>query len=113
MSEVDPVLSMLGLAARAGQLIPGTQRVREAAVAGELRFAIVASDASENSRRRLVPVLEARGVPHAVAFDRDRLGAAVGRAPLSAVGVTSASFAGRVRDLVGHDSSAGAVKDRA
>jgi ribosomal protein L7Ae-like RNA K-turn-binding protein len=107
MSEADPVLRLLGLAARAGAVIPGTQRVRDAAVGGELRFAIVAADASENSRAKLLPVLESRRIGHAVAFDRDRLGAAVGRAPLSAVGVTSASFAGQVQDLLGQEGRNG------
>jgi ribosomal protein L7Ae-like RNA K-turn-binding protein len=107
MSEADPVLRLLGLAARAGAVIPGTQRVRDGAVEGMVQFAIVAADASENSRAKLLPVLESRGIAHAVAFDRDRLGAAVGRPPLSAVGVTSASFAGRVQDLLGQDGLSG------
>jgi ribosomal protein L7Ae-like RNA K-turn-binding protein len=101
MSEADPVLRLLGLAARAGAVLPGTERVREAARAGSLHFVLVAADASANSRGKLRSVLSARGVEHVIAFDRDRLGAAVGRAPLSAVGITSDSLAGRIRSLLG------------
>src|SRR5687768_14391878 len=84
----EAVLRLLGLATRAGVLLPGTDRVREAARSGDLRFAIVAEDISDNSQDKLLPLLRSRGVPHAVGFRRSELGAAVGRAPLSAVGIT-------------------------
>jgi ribosomal protein L7Ae-like RNA K-turn-binding protein len=87
----------LGLAARAGALLPGTERVREAARGGFLRFAIVAKDTSDNSNDKLLPLLAKRGVPHVVAFTRAELGVAVGQAPLSAVGITAESFAGALR----------------
>jgi ribosomal protein L7Ae-like RNA K-turn-binding protein len=101
MSEADPVLRLLGLAARAGGVVSGTERVRNAANGGEVRFALLAADASENSRAKLMPALVANEVEHVVAYDRERLGAAVGRAPLSAVGVVNASLAARMKVLIG------------
>lgn len=108
MPDAD-LLRLLGLAARAGALVPGSERVREAARAGELGFAVVAADASGYRRDRLVPLLEGLGIPHIVAFDRARIGHAVGRAPLGAVGVTTASFAERLATLAGQ--TAGAAED--
>ena len=70
--------------------------MREAARGGSLRFAIVAEDTSDNSLDKLVPLLAKRGVPYAVAFTRDQLGLAVGKAPLSAVGITDASLAAQI-----------------
>ena len=67
--------------------------MREAARGGTLRFAIVAEDTSDNSLDKLLPLLEKRGLPHVVAFTREELGAAVGRAPLGAVGITDSNFA--------------------
>jgi ribosomal protein L7Ae-like RNA K-turn-binding protein len=93
-------LRLLGLAARAGAVVVGSERVREAARAGELRFALVAADTSSHRRDRLVPLLKGMGVPHVVGYDRDRLGEAVGKAPLGAVGVTEQSFADRLQSLV-------------
>ena len=92
----EAALRLLGLATRAGALLPGTERVREAARGGSLRFAVVAEDTSENSNDKLLPLLEKRGVPHVVAFTRDQLGSAVGRSPLSSVGITDASLAIRL-----------------
>ncbi len=91
---------MLGLAARAGAVIPGTDRVREAARSGSLHFVLVASDLSDNSRDKLLPLLEARQVPYAIVSDRDALGGAVGRAPLSALGITERKLAARVKEMV-------------
>ncbi len=93
-------LRLLGLAARAGAILPGTERVREAARAGDARLVLVAGDASANTRDKLIPLLEARRVPYALACDRARLGEAVGRAPLGAVAVLDPSLAGRIRELL-------------
>lgn len=96
----DALLRMLGLAARAGAVLPGTERVREAARAGALELVIVASDASDNSRDKLVPLLEARRLPYAVRFTRDELGGAIGKAPVSAVAITDKKLASRVKELI-------------
>lgn len=95
------MLRLLGLAARAGAILPGTERVREAARAGDARLVVVAGDASGNTRDKLIPLLEARRVPYALAGDRARLGEAVGRAPLGAVAVIDPSFAARIHELLG------------
>jgi ribosomal protein L7Ae-like RNA K-turn-binding protein len=91
---------MLGMATRAGVVVPGTERVREAARAGTLQLALVAEDASENSRGKLMPLLEARGIPHVVRFTRAELGAATGRGPLSAAGVLERALAARLQQLL-------------
>lgn len=103
MREAE-LLRFLGIAARAGAIVSGSDRVRQAARDGELRFAIIAADASHHRRDRLTPLLSGLGVPHIVAFDRERIGYAVGRAPLGAVGVTEVTFAERLALLAGAGS---------
>lgn len=100
-------LGLLGLAARAGAVAAGTERVREAARAGRLRYVILAGDAAANARSKLLPLLAARGVPVVEAFDRAGLGDAVGRSSLSAAGLTDASFAARIRMLLEPGSMGG------
>lgn len=92
---------MLGLAARAGAVLPGTERVREAARGEDLHFALVANDASDNSLDKLLPLLNARQIPYKVMFDRAELGGAIGKAPLSAIGIVDKRMAVRVIQLVG------------
>jgi len=107
-TTADAALRLLGLAARAGALLPGTERVRVAARAATLRFAIVAEDVSANSLDKLVPFLDARGIPYVRAFTREDLGAAVGKAPLSAVGITDETLSLRIRrELEGMNTEGG------
>jgi ribosomal protein L7Ae-like RNA K-turn-binding protein len=100
MPAPDRALGLLGMATRAGAAVPGTGRVREAARAGTLRLAVLATDASDNSRGKLLPLLAARGISHVIQYDRVALGAAVGRPPLSAVGVLDAGLADRLQTLL-------------
>ncbi|HEX6557940.1 MAG TPA: ribosomal L7Ae/L30e/S12e/Gadd45 family protein [Longimicrobiales bacterium] len=99
-SRAGALLQMLGLAARAGAVVPGTDRVREAARNGSLRIALVAADASENSRDKLLPLLQSRQIPYEIVFDRESLGGAVGKSPLSALGITEEKLASRVKELI-------------
>lgn len=109
MRAPDRALALLGMAARAGAVVPGTERVREAARGGGLRLALVAADASANSRGKLLPLLDARGIAHVVRYARGELGAAIGRAPLSAVGVMDEKLAERIGTLL--DEGAQALSD--
>jgi ribosomal protein L7Ae-like RNA K-turn-binding protein len=90
----------MGLAARAGAVVWGTQQVREAVRAGRVHFAMVADDLTATGRDKLIPMLDGREVPYAVRYSRDRLGGAVGRSPLAALGVTDAGFGARLRGLL-------------
>ena len=99
------LLDLLGLAARAGGIIRGTDAVRGGIRKGEVVLAILASDGSPTQLRKLTPLLEARGVPYRVLLDRERLGSAVGRGPLSAVGLTNRGFAKRAAELASALSS--------
>lgn len=102
----ESALALLGLAARGGRVHPGTERVREAARRGGVQHVLIAADSSANARDKLLPLLAAKHVPHTVAFDRARLGAAVGRAPLSAVGVSDVALAARILELMGESLEA-------
>lgn len=94
------------MAARAGAAVPGTQQVREKVRAGRVRFAIVANDLTPTGRDKLVPLLEGRRVSFAIRYTREELGAAVGRGPLAAVGVTDGNMARRLQTLLSDESSA-------
>jgi ribosomal protein L7Ae-like RNA K-turn-binding protein len=100
MQASDRALGLLGMAMRAGAVVHGTERVREAARSGTLQLAVIAADASGNSRGKLLPLLTARGISHVIRYDRNELGAAVGRAPLSAVGVMDRALAKRLHELL-------------
>lgn len=88
------MLSLLGIARRAGRLAVGTHAVTMAAKAGRLGVLVVASDASDNAISRLGSA--ARDVPRITAGDRAELGRAVGRNEVAVAGVTDAALAKKI-----------------
>lgn len=98
------MLGLLGLAARAGQVVVGTEQVRSLAEQGRVRFVLVASDLTANGRRRIVPKLERRGVAYAERSTRAELGDSVGRGPTGAIGLTDSRLAERIRKLLEESS---------
>ncbi|HET6231842.1 MAG TPA: ribosomal L7Ae/L30e/S12e/Gadd45 family protein [Longimicrobiaceae bacterium] len=99
------LLDLLGLAARARALASGTDAARQAVRDGEVRCVIVAADASPTQAKKLVPLMEARGVRFFTCLSRESIGAATGRGPVSAVGITNDSFARRAAELAAALSS--------
>lgn len=111
MPAPDRALGLLGMAARAGAIVTGTDRVRTAVRGGGLKLVLLATDASDNSREKLLPLLVARGVSHVIRYDRNELGAAVGRGPLSAVGLVDHALADRLQVLLRDSASRSDVPD--
>lgn len=103
----DPVLQLLGLAARAGVVTPGTGRVVDGVRRGRLAFVVVAADLTATGLAKLVPVLEREGVRFAVRYTRAELGGAVGRGPLAALGIADPGFGDRLAALVGDEERGG------
>ena len=88
---------LLGLARRAGAVMPGMDAARRALRQGEARLILMAGDASGVQLDKIRRLLEHRSIPRAVLGDRATLGAAVGTGPVSAVAVTAAPFADELR----------------
>jgi ribosomal protein L7Ae-like RNA K-turn-binding protein len=94
------VLDLLGLSARAGTLITGTDSVRQAVREARVHRVFLAEDAAPGQRQKVEPLLQARGVPSHILFSRVELGSAVGRSPVSAVGITDTNLARRLGELI-------------
>jgi ribosomal protein L7Ae-like RNA K-turn-binding protein len=94
------VLRLLGLGVRSRGAIVGVNQVREAAKRNKVLFAVVASDASQNSLDKLLPLLNARRVKFIEVPSASELGAAVGREQTAVVGIVDRQLAAGVRELV-------------
>ncbi len=97
------VLAFLGMARRAGNVVVGTDAVRQALRKGDVKLLILASDGSETQKKKLVPLAEARGVRWETLASSQELGAAVGAGSLTAVGVIGNEFAGELKKRLGGD----------
>ena len=91
---------LIGLGVRSRGVVVGVDRVRDAAKAGKLAFAIVAPDVSQHSLDKVVPLLQARGIRYVEARSASELGAAVGRETTAAVGVVDRQLAKGICALV-------------
>src|SRR6058998_116212 len=100
------VLRMLGLGVRSRGAVVGVERVREAARRGKLALAVVATDASQHSLSKVVPLLVARRVRVVHAPSAFDLGRAVGREQTAAVGIVDRQLAQGIREMM--DAAPGA-----
>ncbi len=96
-------LNRLGLEARAGELLTGSDRIEEAARRGQLALLLHSSDAAIDGKRKLAQAWrvgreeEGTGLSGiSIPVDRERLSAALGRENTVHVGVSSQSAAKRI-----------------
>jgi ribosomal protein L7Ae-like RNA K-turn-binding protein len=94
------VLRLLGLGVRGRGVIVGVEQVREAAKRDKVVLAVVASDASQNSLQKVVPLLNARRVRFIEVPSAAELGAAVGRQQTTVVGIVDRQLAAGVKASV-------------
>ena len=92
------VLGLVGLGIRGRRAVVGVQQVRDAARRGKLKLALVASDASQNSMDKVVPLLTARSVTILEGFKSEELAASCGRESVSVLGVLDAGLARGIRE---------------
>ena len=93
------VLGLVGLGVRARNVVVGTEQVRMAARKGRLALAVVAPDASPNSLKKLLPLLQAMRVRVVQGPNAEALGSVAGRNSTTAIGITDPSLARGVRTL--------------
>ena len=103
--EVDSVslqrlYRLIGLGVRSRGATVGVEQVRDAAKRNKLALAIVASDASANSLKKVVPLLNARRVRFVEVPSAADLGVAVGRDQTAAVGILDSQLARGIRELL-------------
>ena len=94
------MLRMVGLGVRSRGAVVGVEQVRDAAKRGKLALAVVASDASQHSLSKVIPLLVARRVRVVHAPSASELGRAVGRDQAAAVGIVDRQLAQGIRELM-------------
>ena len=93
----DQVLSMLGLAKKAGRVETGEEPVGAAARARKARVILVAQDAGPSSQRRAFSFAQTgECLCLTLPADKDALGRALGRTSVAMCAVTEIGFAGAI-----------------
>lgn len=87
------MLSLLGLCVKAGKLVSGETAVLNAVRSGEAKLVVIASDASENTRKRFTDKCRYYGIETMSFATKDELSRAIGKRDRAVVAVTDEGFA--------------------
>jgi len=104
------ILGLTGIARKAGSLVSGHSSLQAALEREDIRFMIIAEDASERSIARLCDLADQHGVDWARFSNQEELGKIVGRENRNCAGITDKQFAGilaqeinRLQQIVGEN----------
>ena len=92
----DKVLSMTGIAAKAGKIVSGEFGVEKAIKSMQAHLVIVAKDASDNTKKHFTDMCAYRHVPYFEYADKIRLGNCIGREFRASLAVTDENLAKRI-----------------
>lgn len=93
MAKTDKVLQMLGLAQKAGRLVSGEFMTENAVKSYEAYLVIIATDVSENTRKKFRNMCEFYKVPICEYAVKDELGHSLGKEFRASLAVTDEGFA--------------------
>ena len=96
-AQCKKLSGLLGLGLRARSVVVGVEQVRAAVAKRRVVLAVVADDAAENSRTKVLPLLNARRVQVVGGVTASDLGAAVGRETTTVVAVVDEALARGIR----------------
>ena len=97
MDSRDNILSLLGLALRGGRLVMGEEPVEGVARARDAPVLLLASDAADNTRRRIEHFAdEGQCMWLRVPFTKEELGRALGRTSVAVAAITDIGLAAAV-----------------
>ena len=107
MANRDKVLSLIGLAVKAGRCTSGEMMTENETKAGKAKLVIVASDASENTKKKFRDMCEFYKVPICFYGDKDTLGHAMGKEFRASLAILDKGFAdGILKELKNHEDIA-------
>ena len=96
----DKVLSMLGLAAKAGAIASGEFSTEKSVKEGKAFLVIIAEDASENTKKNFRDMAAYYGVPMYTYSNKEMLGHAIGKELRASLAINNESFASNIEDKI-------------
>ncbi|MCE7794564.1 YlxQ family RNA-binding protein [Salipaludibacillus sp. CUR1] len=91
---------LLGLMQRAGKLVTGEELVVKSIQNNKVHLVIVASDASDNTKKKITDKCTYYNIPYIIFENRFVIGQAIGKAERVAVAVQDKGFANKFRSKI-------------
>lgn len=98
--KADKVLSMLGLAAKAGAIASGEFSTEKSVKEGKAFLVIVAEDASDNTKKNFRDMTTFYEVPMYMYSSKEMLGHAIGKELRASLAVNNENFAASIEDKI-------------
>ncbi len=95
-NDEEKALSYISLAAKAGKLVSGGYMVEKSITTGTAFLVIIASDASDNTRKKFTNKCKYYNVPCVSFSDSDTLGQRIGKQSRTTLSVTEQGLARQV-----------------
>ncbi|GAF63673.1 50S ribosomal protein L7AE-like protein [Bacillus sp. TS-2] len=99
-NENEKWLSLLGLAARARQIVTGEELVIKEVRAGKVKLVLLSQDASENTKKKLLDKCRHYQVQVRLVGNRATLGQAIGKAERVVIGIKEDGFAKKMTAFI-------------
>lgn len=93
MANRDKILSLIGLAVKAGRCTSGEMMTEKETKSGRAKLVIVAADASDNTKKNFRDMCEFYRVPICFYGDKDTLGHAMGKEFRASLAILDEGFA--------------------
>jgi len=101
MMENDKLLSMLGMARKAGKTALGADDILSQINKRKCCFVLISEDLSENSKKKIVNACEYNKIEYInTTYSKEKMGKAVGLIEVSAAGFTEKGFAQAAKKLI-------------
>ena len=100
MINDEKIISLLGLAQKAGKIASGELSVEKAVKSGNTKFLIVATDCSESTKKNYRDMCAYYDVELCERFSKDQLGQSIGKIYRAALSITDIGFANAVKKLL-------------
>ena len=96
----NKILSMIGLSAKSGSLVSGEFAVERAIKSGGTYLVIIASDASDNTKKKFRDMCNYRNVPILEYGKKEELGKVLGKEFRASIAILNENFAKGIRDKI-------------
>jgi ribosomal protein L7Ae-like RNA K-turn-binding protein len=100
MIKEDKIISMLGLAQKAGKIVSGELSVEKAVKSGNAKLLIIATDCSESTKKGYRDMAAYYNVEIYEIFSKDQLGHCIGKMYRAALALTDNGFSNTVKKLL-------------
>ena len=100
MISDNKILSMIGLATKAGKTVTGTTACDFSIRRKNARLVLLATDASENSLSHAIKLCKANDIGYMLFSTKEKLGCFTGKTDRVIIAITDDGFAKRVSEMI-------------